>query len=1181
MEILKRMAYAVAVFAMVLLCTDPLYAARQTALGSVNTDPTRGCFVLANVEAAKSDSAAGEYIFVNAETSERDSAKQCIKQKYVEAAKAESAQGSFVLAQAESVKSDAGEVVFAPENKASQTRISLLQKIKRKSDRILGKLSAYREERKNRNALQAVQSEKIEDIPEIEEVYDESAEEFDLILNLRRSREFLSRTLVGIQKGPRNFVPMLEIARLVDFPADADLSGGRVNGFFYADDNTYSLDVQNGTYSVRGETFQIPEGHVLTRDFGQGLGEIYVTPELLNQIWSLRVRLDFAEMTLRIETPFLLPYEQARARKEQHDILQNAGKDELEELDFKFIPNDYKLIGKPAARITGVTRYDTKKSSLDQITSIKGAGGLLWASADYNAQIKYDDTDGYDLTDLRLRLTRRADRGNELPFGVKLLQLGDISTKPSVLITRNANGRGLNFTNKSFRRPQTFDRITIEGTGQPGWEVELYRGSQLLNFGIIGENGEYRFTDVALNFGKNKMRIVLYGPQGQIEEREESYNISNVMLSPSEMVIEGTVLDANERLIAVEDRGEGSTDGLFQTLSIKKGFNAWLTPFGTITSMQTEEGKQTYLTAGANFSALGGFGTVEAYKQINGGRALDTRLSTKFAGINFNLSTSFLKDFESVEVGFGTLSRTFEGRINASKAFKLPFGNAGLDLGLTETRYESDTKSTSIDSSQSLAVKNLRFSNQISTSLTDNEHRSTSGRFSASATLSKFLSARSFAGYEVYPESDLQNTRFELRYRDRENFSASTDASHNFQSDTSRIGVDASYDFGTFLGGAGADWDIGKGFNFVLHSSTSLGPFGENGSYIASSKSLTGKSALGAHIFFDKNLDGKFNAGDEPLQGAQVFINGLRSDPADSEGYIRDLTPGSSGLVKITLDHKSLDNEFFVSDHEGYYTILRPVTEPFIEIPVIETGAIDGVVRFADGNPARNLRVQLVNAHNRVVAETATDFDGFYNFEFVKPGDYIVQADPTHEFSVPPVSVRVASNDLFRFGTDLHVMEQAMEAKANGADEAQGERGIVPKLHDLLALWAERLAPSPSGSRESAAVNRVRIGEHPGKVRLVLDLSGPVDYEVLPSHDGRAVTLHLYETGWHAQPSWRGIKVPIVKAMEAKALKTGGTALTIEAKGRMSVFSHGLLEPRNGGGYRLYIDLVSSDTAIK
>lgn len=879
----------------------------------------------------------------------------------------------------------------------------------------------------------------------------ENAEPFDIILTVKRKGKTVSRSVIGIQKGINTYIPMQDLANALRFKINMDLANETVSGFWGTEDNTYSVNVPNNTYSVKGESFALPAGSVLVQNFGEGLGDIYVTEELLNTIWSIKLRFDPAQMALLIETPQLLPVEREKMREERQKKFLAQSEleaDRYEEMDYAFIPNDYKAISKPAVNVATQTRWDNKNSELSQTSNLHGVNDLMFTSADYNIQSNYNNEDGMDITSARLRLERRADAGHELPLGLKLFEAGDISVQPPSLIDRNQNGAGVSVSNKPFKRGRTFDIITVEGTGQPGWDVEVYNDNQLMNFGVIDENGEYRFEGIEMDYGTNTIRTILYGPQGQVEERVEEYNIANNMLAQGDVRVEATVMDANQNLIEVEDTGNRVTDGYFHTASVSAGLNERLTPFVTTTRANTEAGTKDYVSAGTNFTALGGIGVIEGYKDLDGGTAFDARYSKNFAGLKLTGRTSFFNDFESDEANFGTAAKEFEGELRAATSFKTDAGSLRLGANTAHTKFQSGKDRTTFVTTQSLGQAGRRFSNRTVTRLQEGSHERTTGRLSADARLSDLWNFRSSLNYEASPDAQIETALAEMRYNDRDRFTASGDIRHDLKNSLTSLGVDASYDFRKFLGGIGLNWDIGEGFDAILRTSMSLGPFGKDESYIMSSDSLTSKTALQGRIFRDRNNDGIFNEEDEPVQNARLRVNGVRTDKTDEDGMIEALHPTSQGLATVLLDDKTVPDDLLVMRDDGYYTVLRPVTKPFVDIPMVVSGALDGNVYFSDGKPAPTLRVQLLDAQGTMLEETTTDFNGYYNFEEVRPGQYKVQADPTHNLVASSEPVSITQDDPFIFGIDLKIAGLNPETKAKGP--------IKSRLNKLISIFEKR-----------------------------------------------------------------------------------------------------------------------------
>lgn len=1003
-------------------------------------------------------------------------------------------------------------------------------------------------------------------------------EPYELILRLTKGNETITQVLIGLQRGVQPYIPMKRLADLIRYKADIDFENKTISGFFGQKDNSYNLNLQADTYSVRGKSSPVPEHSVILRDLGRGIGDFYVSPALLNEIWPLDLEMDFSELTLSINTKAKLPFERARERERRQALLEGADEQEQALFALPYIKNQYKTLSLPVLNTSAVFSRNFDGNIVSTFR-FSGRNDLLGTSADYSGTFKQDRDKGSRPDNFRLRLTRRDYDSETLPYDFKLFQAGDITLKPAALIDPAIRGAGVRLSTRPNQRFQNFDTVTIEGTAIPGWEVELYRGQELIDFGEVDESGQYVFDDVQLEFGGNIMRTVLYGPQGQVEERVERFNIGMNMPPPGKTEIEVGLIDENRELIPV-NADEDLIRGRAAIFRADHGISHWLSAFGTLTDLSNETGRQTYLSAGANISMLGGRGQIEAYKQRGAGHALDIAFARRFGRVNTNFKSSFYSNFESEEADFGRAAKEFEGEIRANTFVRLPvLERLGLSFNLNHTRRVDQTERTRFIASQTTGVGPLRLSNNINNQYRDGELLSSIGRLRLATNLTKNIKLRSILGYDIEPEFDLIDSNTEIRYRSPDNdFTAALNINNRFQASSTEIGLSASYDFGPFLGGVETSWDSERGSRILLRASSSFAPYGPGNSYIASSEALSSRSRLKARIFEDRNSDGDYDPGtDKPVPKANLLINDrITREQTNAEGLIRLPNTRPLGMVAVNADQESFENPFLVPKNDGgYRTVIRPTTEPFIDIPVIATGEIDGSVYFADGEPIPGIIVQLINQNRDILQETPTGFDGFYIFEFVRPGDYTVRISPSHEINVPPKHVSVTSEDLFAFGVDLQ--EQAKEvpaAEEAGADGRVAQTYLAPAADGTLMP-----APTSSDGGVQPVVRTVRIGEHPHKVRLVLDLSAPSAYSLSSLDEGEHITIDLPGTAWDAKRNYDLSENPLFKDFEVYGLsdesgKITGTQLHLNAHAPVEIFYNAALPAEGSRPDRIYIDFI-------
>lgn len=128
---------------------------------------------------------------------------------------------------------------------------------------------------------------------------------------------------------------------------------------------------------------------------------------------------------------------------------------------------------------------------------------------------------------------------------------------------------------------------------------------------------------------------------------------------------------------------------------------------------------------------------------------------------------------------------------------------------------------------------------------------------------------------------------------------------------------------------------------------------------------------------------------------------------------------------------------------------------------------------------------------------------------------------------------------------------------------------------------ASKKAPAPQPARSvdssnSATVVRgVRTGEHPGKTRLVLDLTGPSKYRADIDNEENLLLIELSDAGWSAD-SQKMLNHPLIKGYTTQESGNGGTILALELKKPAKILGSSALKPNSKYGHRIYLDIAPS-----
>lgn len=853
------------------------------------------------------------------------------------------------------------------------------------------------------------------------QVADKAAEIQDLILEVRLADAVVTPAAIILERQGRYYLPLLDMARNFEFVIDShDSARGTASGWYIHEDQTFAVDRGQLEITRMGKRIALSKNDFLVSDLGAA-DDIYLELGAVALLWpEISFTVDIATMQMLAHTDARFPYMERRARKARQELLAARQGADTEQKTYSFLPHSYTALGKPVLDIDTSTSWRDDTDRLTGQFSVTGVQDFLYMTADYGLTVNRD-IHGFQRPDaLRLTLSRQSTPDAPLPFGIDRVEVGDTRLQHRDVIAHSSGGRGFYFTTGGRDAQRSFDAITVEGTGPPGWEIELYRNNELIKFGVVDERGEYRFENIATAYGNNRMRVVLYGPQGQVREEAHDYNLTSTMLRPEEFVVSGGMVDADHDLIRFTDRNPERPAGIAQNLAVGFGINPYLTGFAAYNALPTEAGARTYLSTGAAFSTGSGYGQIEFFHQQEGGQAVDMRYLTAWQGLRLNLSHTFFDDFESPLTGFGDQAKAQETTLKIARNFTLPFGALGLQLDGGRIRRADDSTAWQIGTRQSLSRGGFQFSHETDTRLWDGDHLTTGGSWGALLRMGPKWRLRGGLTYSYFPDLGLSGGDAELRYQYNKDLTTALRLGHDFQSDEISTGFQVGYDFKKFLGSLDTNWRADKGWEMIFRASTSLGPYDTDGGYNMVSESQRRLTPVQAHVFLDRNLNDIYDNGDEELPQARLQVNNQLSARADAHGLVVARPYQTGGLSAISLAASSLEDPYHVPAHDGYQMALRPGALPRIEFPVIETGAIDGYVYAADAqSPVQGLRVQLLDQTGNFIRDTKASYDGFYTFEFLRPGQYLVRVDPLFSQQTPAQRVVIAPDQMFASGIDM------------------------------------------------------------------------------------------------------------------------------------------------------------------
>jgi len=112
---------------------------------------------------------------------------------------------------------------------------------------------------------------------------------------------------------------------------------------------------------------------------------------------------------------------------------------------------------------------------------------------------------------------------------------------------------------------------------------------------------------------------------------------------------------------------------------------------------------------------------------------------------------------------------------------------------------------------------------------------------------------------------------------------------------------------------------------------------------------------------------------------------------------------------------------------------------------------------------------------------------------------------------------------------------------------------------------------------DGVVVKDLRVGVHPEKTRFVMDLTGPIEFNVFSLADPYRIVLDLPEVGWQLPARPLPQRQGLVRSLRYGLFKAGASRVVLDVGQPVKVKSAFLLPPTDGNVHRFVLDLVVTD----
>jgi hypothetical protein len=819
-----------------------------------------------------------------------------------------------------------------------------------------------------------------------------------LIVGVSLGSTSLHDGMVAYSDGERVFLPLLELCRTLDIPIEGSAEAGTAEGWFREESWRFVLDTHRRMLSLNGREQTIDWALIERHE-----QDFYVPSESFADWLGLTLEVQLGNARIHLPSGQRLPLEQKLERKDRWARQQRQRPAALSDLPVTQMKAAWLAWPSIDATVSLGLNGDRDTSITTTRTDLLAAGEFLRSNAILSLSARDDSRQGSTI-DTRLRLGRPATSANAIGWSA-----GDINAPLLPLLTAQADGLGIRIGNvDDMRSLADFSRTTLRGDALNGWDVELYRNNDLLAFFTVESTNQYRFDDVALQPGLNLFRVVMYGPQGQRRERLERIVVGDDMLTQGEQHWQGFAMLRDERLLPGPlnsgEQPRASTGSLMAGFGYRRALTSrWSMGLDALTAELDDGQQHRYLSARTQAGWLGLLLEGHWLRDVAGGWA--GRLSAQSLGIVNNAGIDYERfvDFDSPEIngieGGDDLTDRLRARWNNRRFERL---SSTLEYELSRYRRTSGADAGTLRETR---TSRLRLSQRwraltTSTSLEARQETDRPTLVDGGMLLNyrrPRLDIASQWSYRFAPGASLRTANITANWNLHERFRLRANLNRSFdQNARTRFDLGLSWTTSRWLTSLQASRDSDGRYEIGLNMFTSLQRADRR--WRADSRSGTGMSSVIAHVFLDRNGNGRFDDDDEPLPDVR-FAAGLGGDmpKTDARGTATLTRLPANQAMTIAIREDSLGNPYWIPLSPAQQIRAQPGQVVSLSFAVMPSTEIDGIVYFMKGaqrKPASNVSLQLLDRTGALVRELRTAFDGAYLFDRVAPGDYTLQVAP-------------------------------------------------------------------------------------------------------------------------------------------------------------------------------------------
>jgi hypothetical protein len=791
-------------------------------------------------------------------------------------------------------------------------------------------------------------------------------------------------------------ISLQDLFNVLDFPIDINMDEKIAKGWFIAENNGFEFDFaafkqkgQQSRVNYADKSELVDENAIHIQD-----NELFVDSAIVSKWFGLNVATDFSYLRLNLMPKDPLPIQLRLARQNKKVFSSSSTSATL-----PWKESSYQILSSPLLDFQ-LAAFDSNSNRFAQFSAL-GSHDLAFMNVEY--YIAGQDEIG--VSSARVKFSEELKAGTFWVLPAGHLEFGDVN---AVITNNNFNSslnRGMSFS-KNNNDVNDNQRININGDIQPGWDIELYQNNIFIAQQTSVESGRYEFNNIDLQYGNNNFEMISYGPQGQVKKEYRDVFIDRNALKKAEQNYAFSLTQQGKSLINVNNTRESKNSGLLFAGNYSIGLTDWFSvTLGQSTLFSDNDEDAFDYTASVSLGLIEGV-LLNASINIDQNDLYDSAFSARTQWLGQSLFYNLRHD-EFQSDGDDELAQK-----NSSTQHVVVMSGSLPKLGDYRLNYRNNltyldgadgNKQTTFQNSLSINAGRFSLNNSVVwakfKNLVDSQE-TLRGNLSMQRRIGSVFS-RLGVDYSLSPESNIDFVSSQFSWSMYGMLDSDLKLSYSLDRKSYAAALSLTWEYNNFNLTSNFrysdqdEWSVGLFFRFGFgYDVINETPF-------VSSNLFAQQGAMAVRVFEDSNNNGILDYDENVFPS--VKVKALQSNRQavsgdDGTAIIKNLPV----FVKtdIVIDSSSLNDPFLIPSSDGVSITPRKGFLERIDYPVVVSSEVDGTVYSVDTEGKEKsldfVTISLKNSEGEIVQTTQSEFDGYYLFVDLLPGQYSVSVDENY-----------------------------------------------------------------------------------------------------------------------------------------------------------------------------------------